>query len=88
LIGFDASRTTNPLASMGLATGMVNAGGFISSLTAVLAIGVVLDQVGQGTPDLFTDAGFAVARLVRVPVWVLGLVLLRRWIPAYRAFGL
>ncbi|QTE30815.1 MFS transporter [Pengzhenrongella sicca] len=87
LIGFDICRSTNPLASMGLATGMVNAGGFTSSLTAVLAIGVVLDLLGQGSPDQFTDAGFALAWLVQVPLWALGLVMLRRSIGPYRAFG-
>lgn len=87
LIGFDLCRSTNPLATMGLATGMVNAGGFISSLSAVLAIGVVLDLLGQGTPDRFTDGGFAIAWLAQVPIWGLGLVMLRRANTAYRARG-
>ncbi len=85
LIGFDFSRTTNPLATLGLATGMVNAAGFISSLTAVLAVGVVLDLLGEGTPGQFTDNGFLVAWLVQVPIWVLGLTMLRRSNRAFRA---
>ena len=86
LIGFDLSRSTNPLSAMGLATGMVNVGGFVSSLVAVLSIGVVLDLLGEGTPDLFTDTGFAIAWLVQVPIWLLGLAMLRRSTPAYRAY--
>lgn len=86
LIAFDVCRSTNPLSAMGLATGMVNSGGFISSLAAVLSIGVVLDLLGEGTPDKFTDAGFAVAWLVQVPIWSLGLIMLRRSSAAFRAF--
>lgn len=86
LIGFDFSRSTNPLSTLGLATGMVNAAGFISSLATVLAIGIILDLQGQGTPDLFTDHGFAIAWLVQVPVWLLGLGMLRRSLPAYHRF--
>lgn len=87
LIAFDVCRSTNPLSAMGLATGMVNSGGFISSLAAVLSIGVVLDLLGEGTPDKFTDAGFAVAWLVQVPIWSLGLVMLRRSSAAFHAFA-
>ena len=86
LIGFDFSRSTNPLSTLGLATGMVNSGGFISSLTTVLAVGIVLDLLGQGTPELFTDRGFAIAWLVQVPIWLLGLSMLRRTTPAYHAY--
>ncbi|NMR19085.1 nitrate/nitrite transporter [Cellulomonas fimi] len=84
LIGFDLARATNPLSSLGLATGMVNMGGFVSSLVVVLGIGVVLDVVGESTPDRFTDAGFTMALLVQVPVVLVGLVMLRRSLPAYR----
>ena len=85
LIGFDFSRATNPLATLGLATGMVNAAGFISSLSAVLAVGIALDLLGQGSPALFTDRGFLVAWLVQVPIWILGLTMLRRSDRAFHA---
>ena len=86
LIGFDFSRATNPLATLGLATGMVNAAGFISSLSAVLAVGIALDLLGQGSPEMFTDQGFLVAWLVQAPIWVLGLIMLRRSDRAFRAY--
>jgi MFS family permease len=85
LIGFDVARSTNPLSSLGLATGMVNIGGFVSSLVVVLGIGVVLDLLGESSPDLFTDRGFTIALLVQAPVAVVGLLMLRRSLPAYRA---
>jgi MFS family permease len=84
LVGFDLGRSTTPEAAMGVGTGMVNTGGFTSSLVTVLAVGVVLDLLGQGTPERFTDVGFSVAWLVQVPVWVVGLTMLARALPAYR----
>lgn len=78
LIGFDYARETNELRTLGLATGMVNTGGFTSTLLTVLLVGLVLDLEGEGTPELFTDAGFTVAWLVLVPLWTLGTIMLVR----------
>lgn len=88
LIGFDICRAANPLSSLGLATGMVNTGGFISTLTAILGVGVVLDLLGQSSPDQFTDAGFAIAWLVQVPVWALGIAMVFRSRAQSRRAGL
>ena len=42
-VGFDLARTGVPTRAIGTATGMVNIGGYSTSLLAVLLIGVVLD---------------------------------------------
>jgi len=52
----------------------------------VLAVGVVLDLLGQGAPELFTDQGFFLAWLVQVPIWVLGLTMLRRSNRVFRRY--
>lgn len=78
LVGFDYARETNPLRTLGLSTGMVNTGGFISTLTTMLLVGVALDLLGEGTPDLITDRGFTLAWLTLVPLWALGVTMLVR----------
>ncbi|MGO1316581.1 MAG: MFS transporter [Cellulomonadaceae bacterium] len=78
LIGFDIAQRSNPLSSLGLATGVVNTGGFVSTLLVVLGVGVVLDLLGQSSPEQFTDTGFAIAWLVQLPLWVLGLTMVFR----------
>lgn len=85
LLGFDFARDTNRPSNLGLATGMVNAGGFVASLTSVLLVGLVLDVLGQTSPDLYTRGGFALAWAAQVPLWVLGLAMIRRHWSAYRA---
>ena len=45
MIGFDLARTFNPPTRIGSASGIVNTGGFIATLTAVALVGVVLDRV-------------------------------------------
>ena len=78
LLGFDYARETNPLRTLGVSTGMVNTGGFISTLTIMLFVGVALDLVGEGTPDLITDRGFTIAWLTFIPLWILGVTNLVR----------
>ena len=64
---------------------MVNAGGFVASLTSVLLVGLVLDLLGQTSPELYTRGGFALAWAAQAPLWILGLVMIRRHWGAYRA---
>lgn len=52
-VGFDLARTGVPPRAIGTATGMVNIGGYSSSLLAVLLIGTVLDVLApDGLADL------------------------------------
>ena len=46
MLGFDFARTENPPARLGSAAGIVNVGGFVASLTTILAVGVLLDLTG------------------------------------------
>lgn len=71
MLGFDYARTDNPADRLGSASGIVNVGGFVASLTTVLAVGLVLDLLagpqGYGLGEL--KAAFAVQYLL----WGLGL---------------
>ncbi|MCI3223632.1 nitrate/nitrite transporter [Streptomyces sp. NP-1717] len=46
MIGFDFARPANPPARQGTASGIVNMGGFMASMTTLLAVGVLLDATG------------------------------------------
>ncbi|MEV3871961.1 MFS transporter [Streptomyces sp. NPDC049906] len=52
LIGFDFARPANPPERQGTASGIVNMGGFVSSMATLLAVGLLLD---------LTDGSFRVA---------------------------
>jgi len=47
MIGFDFARPANPPERQGTAAGITNMGGFIASMTTLLAIGVLLDATGD-----------------------------------------
>lgn len=91
-IGFDYARTANPPHRLGTATAVVNGGGFVMAVLALLAVGVVLDlAVAAGAAPLSLEAfrwGFGV---LAVPwtVAVLGVLVSRgRARAALRAEGL
>jgi len=72
MIGFDFARTFNPANRLGTATGIVNVGGFVASLTTILLVGVVLDLRTGGASAYGLD-DFRVALLVQYVLWGLGL---------------
>lgn len=47
MIGFDFARPANPPERQGTASGIVNMGGFIASMTTLFAVGVLLDATGD-----------------------------------------
>ncbi|MFG3477287.1 nitrate/nitrite transporter [Streptomyces sp. NPDC047980] len=47
MIGFDFARPANPPERQGTASGIVNMGGFVASMTTLLAVGVLLDVTGD-----------------------------------------
>ncbi|MEV0846139.1 MFS transporter [Streptomyces sp. NPDC049954] len=47
MVGFDFARPANPPARQGTASGIVNMGGFTASMTALFAVGVLLDATGD-----------------------------------------
>jgi len=79
MVGFDLARTFNPPTRLGSATGIVNVGGFVASLSTVALIGIVLDQVAPGGPSTYTVDSFRAAMSVQYIVWVLGVVQILRF---------
>ncbi|ROQ96905.1 nitrate/nitrite transporter NarK [Streptomyces sp. 2132.2] len=47
MIGFDFARPANPPERQGTASGITNMGGFLASMTTLLAIGLLLDATGD-----------------------------------------
>ncbi|MEA2296386.1 MAG: hypothetical protein QOE86_4025 [Solirubrobacteraceae bacterium] len=91
LMGFDYARTENEAARIGSATGIVNVGGFVASLTAILLIGLVLDLRAPGGPHTYTLGDFRVAMCVQYVLWAIGLagvLLTRRRLRAARGIEL
>jgi MFS family permease len=73
MIGFDFARTWNPAERSGSASGVVNVGGFIASLSTVLAIGFVLDALTPGSSTDYSLDAFRAAFSVQYVFWALGL---------------
>jgi MFS family permease len=89
VIGIDLARTFNPPERMGIATGLVNAGGFLFAVLALVPVGLALDahpgKVAGATPppDAFRSAfawlgAFWLAAMV-------GMVVARRHVRRARA---
>ncbi|MGW1124258.1 MFS transporter [Streptomyces sp. NPDC002526] len=55
MIGFDFSRPANPPERQGTASGIVNMGGFVASMTTLLAVGVLLDATGDNYRVAFSS---------------------------------
>lgn len=72
MIAFDHARTYNPSHRLGTATGIVNGGGFLAGLLAILFIGIAMDVQGAGSPDTYTLDAFRVAFLTQFPIWIVG----------------
>jgi MFS family permease len=78
MVAFDFTRAHNPANRLGTATGIVNGGGFLAGVIAILLIGVAMDLQGAGTPDTYSLDAFKVAFLVQFPIWAIGIVALLR----------
>ena len=87
MIAFEVVRTHVPASRAGLATGLVNTGGFTASLLVILLIGLALDLQGAGSPDDYSLGAFEVAFALQAPFWILGIAMIlvefpkaRRWL--------
>ena len=78
MVAFDFTRAHNPASRLGTATGIVNGGGFLASVLAILLIGVAMDLQGAGTPDTYSLDAFKIAFLVQFPIWAIGITALLR----------
>jgi MFS family permease len=72
MIAFDHARTHNPSYRLSTATGIVNGGGFLAGLLAMLAIGIAMDVQGAGSPATYSLDAFRIAFLAQVPLWAVG----------------
>ena len=79
LVGFDLARTFNPPTRLGSATGIVNVGGFLASLSTVTLIGIILDKVAPGGPSTYDVDTFRAAMSVQYLVWGAGVVQILRY---------
>ena len=70
---------------MGRASGVVNIGGFVASLTTMAAIGIVLDLREPAGMGAYSLADFKVAMAVQYAVWALGCVQVLRYRRRIRA---
>jgi len=75
-VGFDFARSFNPSTRLGAASGIVNMGGFVASLTTIFAIGLILDWRAPG--GSFTLSDFKIAFSFQYVLWAFGFVSLRR----------
>lgn len=78
MLGFEHARTANPPFRLGVATGLVNAGGFVAALTTILLIGLLLDVGADGGPTSYDLGAFKLAFASQYLVWGVGLVMLVR----------
>ena len=73
MIGFDMARTFNPPKRLGMATGIVNVGGFVASLLTILVIGLILD-VRTGGSSSYDIGDFKFAMSVQFLIGAIGVV--------------
>ena len=83
MIGFDMARTFAPASRLGQTSGIVNVGGFVASLLAVLGIGLVLDVVTPGRSTDYSADAYKLAMCVQYVGWLVGGVMVWRY--RYRA---
>lgn len=79
MVGFDFARTFNPVSRLGSATGIVNIGGFVASLTTIFGIGLVLDLLTPGGSTDYSHATFRWAMAFQYLIWGFGAVQIWRY---------
>lgn len=79
MVSFDLARTFNPPTRIGRATGIVNMGGFISTLLSMGVIGVVLDVLEPAGPTAYTLDDFRIAMASQFVFWAFGMIQIYRY---------
>jgi MFS family permease len=79
IVTFDLARTFNPPRRLGAAIGLVNAGGFLGTLLAVFAIGLVLQLMTPGGSTEYSLDAFKWAFATQYLLWGVGAVLTLRY---------
>lgn len=88
MVGFDLGRTSNPAHRLASATGIINQGGFIATLSLVVAIGLVLDWRTAGGGTDYPASAFRWAMSVQYLLWTIGVVQIWRYRVKARALAL
>jgi hypothetical protein len=79
LTSFEFARAFNPMSRLGSAIGVVNVGGFVGTLLAVVVIGVVLEMASSVPAPDYTLSAFKWAFATQYLLWALGVVQLLRY---------
>ena len=79
MIAFDLARSFHRSERYGRASGMVNMGGFIASLTTMGLVGLILDQLAPGGPDTYTLDDFRIAMSAQFLLWGFGAAMIWRY---------
>ncbi|WP_338750046.1 MFS transporter [Janibacter alittae] len=79
MIAFDLARSFHRSERYGRASGVVNMGGFIASLTTMALIGYVLDRMAPGGPETYTLDDFRVAMSSQFLMWGFGAWMIWRY---------
>ena len=82
IMTFDFARMFNPANRLGTAIGLVNVGGFASTLVSVIAIGVMLDVLTPSGSTAYSLHAFQWAFATSYVLWAVGLAQVlryRRW---------
>lgn len=74
LVGLDFARSWSPAERLGVASGYVNIGGFASSVSGVLLVGIVLQLVAPAGTTEYTLTHYRVAFSCLALPWLVGLV--------------
>lgn len=79
IMTFDLARMFNPPSRLGAAIGVVNSGGFASTLVSVITIGLVLDFLSPSGSTAYTLEAFKWAFATSYLLWAMGLVQVFRY---------
>ena len=79
VMAFDLARNFNPARRLGTAIGLVNVGGFLSTVVAVLGIGVLLDVLSPPASTDYSLSAFQWAFGIQYVLWAVGAVQILRY---------
>ncbi len=79
MIAFDLARSFHRSDRLGRASGFVNMGGFIASLTTMGLVGILLDVLAPGGPQDYTLNDFRIAMSSQFLLWGFGALMIWRY---------